>query len=489
VAGSGRPIVDRRDLFIGGEWVASGATGTIEVRSASTEEVIGRVPDATRGDIDRAVSAARAAFDHGPFPRWSPEERADAIGRLSRALQQRAPAIAELISRQNGCPAREAIGTQVFAATMVLDVYADITKGFGWVEERTGALGNPLRVRRLPVGVCAAITPWNVPLFIMAMKLGPALAAGCSVVVKPAPETPLDPYLLAEAITEAEIPPGVISIVSAGREASEYLVGHPGIDKVSFTGSSATGRSVAALCGEGLKRCTLELGGKSAAILLEDFDLTTQAAPLLASGLLNNGQACAAQTRILAPHSRYAEIVEALAAIVGAKKVGDALDPETEIGPLVAERQRDRVLGYLEAGVAAGARAACGGGRPKQLDRGWFVEPTLFADVDNGMSIAREEIFGPVLCVIPYEGEDQAVAIANDSPYGLSGSVWTQDPERGARVAERLRTGTVPINSPMLLDFRGPFGGFKQSGIGRELGPEGIAPYTEYQSIILPPRG
>jgi aldehyde dehydrogenase (NAD+) len=481
-------IAEHDELFIGNQWVRSDAKGRIDVRSASTEEVIGRVPDATKGDIDRAVAAAREAFDKGPFPRMAPEERADAIRRLSEALKKRGPAIASIISQQNGCPARESIGTQVFAATMVLDITADMAKNFNWVEERAGAFGNPVRVGRLPVGVCAGIIPWNVPLFIMALKLAPALAAGCTVVLKPSPETPLDPYLLGEAILEADLPPGVINIVAAGRETSEYLVTHLGIDKVSFTGSTGTGRRVASLAGEGLKRCTLELGGKSAAILLDDFDLEAHGAPLLASGLLNNGQACAAQTRILAPRSRYKEIVDGLGALMAAKKVGDALDPETEIGPLVAERQRDRVLGYLEDGKKAGARAVCGGGRPKSLSKGWFIEPTLFADVDNSMKIAREEIFGPVLCVIPYEGEAQAVAIANDSPFGLSGSVWSRDPEHAAQVAAQLRTGTVPINSPMLLDFRSPFGGFKQSGIGRELGPEGIAPYTEYRTIILPPR-
>jgi aldehyde dehydrogenase (NAD+) len=481
-------IAEHDELFIGNRWVPSDAKGRIDVRSASTEEVIGRVPDATKSDVDRAVAAAREAFDKGPFPRMAPEERADAIRRLSEALKKRAPAIAEVISRQNGCPTRESVGTQVFAATMVLDIHADMTKSFNWSEERPGAFGNPVRVGRLPVGVCAGIIPWNVPLFIMAMKLGPALAAGCTVVLKPSPETPLDPYLLGEAILEAELPPGVVNIVAAGRETSEYLVSHPGVDKVSFTGSSATGRRVASLAGEGLKRCTLELGGKSAAILLDDFDLESHGAALLSAGLLNNGQACAAQTRILAPRSRYKEIVEGLGALVAAKKVGDAMDPATEIGPLVAERQRDRVLGYLEDGKKAGARAVCGGGRPRQLPKGWFIEPTLFADVDNAMKIAREEIFGPVLCVIPYDGDDQAIAIANDSPYGLSGSVWSQDVDRAAKVASQLRTGTVPINSPMLLDFRSPFGGFKQSGIGRELGPEGIAPFTEYRSIILPPR-
>ena len=276
-----------------------------------------------------------------------------------------------------------------------------------------------------------------------------------------------------------------MNIVAAGAETSEYLVRHPGVDKVSFTGSTATGARIGAICGEQIKRCTLELGGKSAAIVLDDVDLAAAVPDLVGSGLLNNGQACGAQTRILAPRSRYDEMVEALAAAVGAMKLGDPMDPETNVGPVVSRRQRDRIAGYLEAGKSAGAVAACGGGRPASLPRGWYIEPTVFAEVTNDMKIAREEIFGPVLVVIPYDGEDEAVRIANDSEYGLCGSVWTADAEHGAAIASRVRTGCVAINTPYLVDFLAPFGGFKKSGIGRELGPEGIQPYTEYQSIIF----
>jgi betaine-aldehyde dehydrogenase len=414
------------------------------------------------------------------------EERADALSRISAGLQARAQQIADTISSENGSPAKWSIMGQVFSATMVLDTYADLARSYPFVDERMGGLGQPVRVRRAPVGVAAGIIPWNVPLFIMALKLGPAIAAGVPLVLKAAPETPLDPYFLAEAIIEADLPPGVVNIVAAQREVSEHLVRHPGIDKVSFTGSTAVGKRIGEICGGSMRRFSLELGGKSAAIVLDDWEIEPNIGQLVDSGLMNNGQACGAQTRILVSRARHDEVVDALAAHVGGLTTGDPLDPATDIGPLVAKRQHERVLGYLEAGTSEGARAVVGGGRPEHRERGWFVEPTVFAGADNSMRIAREEIFGPVLTVIPYEDEADAVAIANDSPYGLCGSVWSADPDHAAELGARVRTGCVAINSSLILDFRSPFGGFKESGMGRELGPEGIDEYVEHQSIILP---
>ena len=477
----------REQVYIGGDWVAPDATGVIEVISAHSEEVIGQVPDTSPADMDRAVAAARDAFDHGPWPRMTPAERAEGITRLSQAIQARAQEFADTISVANGSPKQWSLMGQVFSATMVLDTYARIATEYQFADDRMGALGSPITVLRQPVGVVAGIIPWNVPLFIAALKLGPAMAAGCPIVIKPAPETALDGYLLAEAVAEADLPPGVVNIVVAGRETGEHLVRHRGIDKVSFTGSTAVGRHIGALCGEQIKRCTLELGGKSAAIVLDDWNLDDAGiANLVASGLMNNGQACGAQTRILVSANRYDEVVDALAAKVGSMKTGDPLADDTEIGPLVAQRQQERVKGLLDAGKSAGARAIVGGGVPEDLPTGWYIEPTVFADVTNDMPIAREEIFGPVLSVIKYGTEEEAIAIANDSDYGLCGSVWTGDPEHGAEVGAQVRTGVVAINSAMILDFNAPFGGFKCSGIGRELGPEGIEGYTEYQTIIKP---
>lgn len=469
---------------IGGTRVAPAGTGTLDVISPATLEVVGRVPEATEADIDRAVAAAREAFDTGPWPRMRPDERADVMAATSAAITARLDEFATLITQENGSPYTFSQMGQVYAATAVLDYYTGLAREFAFEEWRTGMMG-PVLVRREPVGVVAGIIPWNVPLFITMLKLGPALASGSTVVLKPAPETPLDAMVLADILDEAGLPPGVVNVVPAGREVGEHLVRHPDVDKVAFTGSTAAGRRIGAICGEQLKRVTLELGGKSAAIILEDADLDATLPTLMPFALMNNGQACVAQTRILAPRSRYAEVRDALAEAVAGFKVGDPLDPATECGPLVAERQRDRVEGYIAKGREEGATLVVGGGRPAGLDRGWYVEPTLFADVDNAMTIAREEIFGPVLSLIPYESEDEAVAIANDSDYGLSGSVYTADPDHGLEIAKRVRTGTYAVNN-LGMDFGAPFGGFRASGVGRELGPEGLLAYLEDKSILMP---
>lgn len=472
-------------LYIGGEWAEPAGTSTFEVVNPATEEVVGSAPEATEADVDRAVEAARSAITSGPWAEMSAADRADVMARFHGLFLEQSDALANLITEEMGCPLLFSHFGQVGAAGMVLDYFAGLTRTFPFEEVRPGMLG-PALVRREPVGVVAGIIPWNVPLFITMLKLGPTLASGSAIVLKPAPETPVDTLVLAELAHEAGIPAGVFNVVPAGREVGEYLVTHDGVDKVSFTGSTAAGRRIGALCGERLRRCTLELGGKSAAIVMEDADPAAIMPELIPMGsMMNNGQACVAQTRILAPRSRYAEVVDAVTGFVAEMKVGDPADMENAIGPLIAERQRERVEGYISIGREEGARITTGGGRPSHLDRGWYVEPTVFADVDNKMRIAQEEIFGPVLAVIPYSDVDDAVRIANDSDYGLSGTVWTSDVDAGLDVARKVRTGTYTVNG-FAMEWGAPFGGFKSSGLGRELGPEGLGEYLEDKTINLP---
>ena len=473
----------REHFWIGGEHVAPSGTATIDVVNPFTEQVIARVPDGSPADMDRAVDAARTALD-GEWSRTTPQERAAFLSALSLQMQTRMDELATTITQEVGAPIWFSQMGQVFACSMVLDYYAGLAQTYAFEEGRQGVLG-PAIVRKEPVGVAAAVVPWNVPLFTAVLKLAPALLAGCTVVLKPAPETPLDAYALADMLGEIGLPKGVVNIVAAGREVGEHLVRHPGVDKVGFTGSTAAGRRIASVAGEQLKRVTLELGGKSAAIFLPDADLANAVPTTLGSSFMNNGQACVAQTRILVQRDQLAEVVDALCEHTAQQVVGDPLDPTTTIGPLVAERQRERVEGYLATAQKEGGKVAVGGGRPASQRTGWFVEPTVVVDVEPHHTIAQEEVFGPVVSVLAYDDVDDAVRIANDSQYGLSGSVYTADLETGIDVARRVRTGTYTVNG-FALEFAGPFGGFQSSGLGRELGPEGLEAYLESKTIALP---
>ncbi len=470
-------------LFIGGEWVAPAGSATFEVHSPYSHELVGQVPEGTNADIDRAVAAARDAFDNGPWPQMDPVERAGIVQKLADLYAAHLDDFATIITAEMGSPMLFSQMAQAPMPQVMLQYFVDLAKGFAFEERRDGLFG-PMLVRKEPVGVVGAIVPWNVPQFVSMSKIAPALVSGSTIVIKPAPETPLDMFLLAQLVEQAGIPAGVFNVVPAGREVGEYLVTHPGVDKIAFTGSTAAGRRIASLCGENLKRCSLELGGKSAAIVLDDADFESTVTGIEFSGLMNNGQACVAQTRILVPRASAAQWTEAIGAMAARQVVGDPAELTTTLGPLVAERQRDRVESYIAIGRDEGARVVAGGDRP-DTDTGWFVNATVFGDVDNSMRIAQEEIFGPVLCVIPYADEADAIRIANDSEFGLAGSVWTSDTDHGLDVARKVRTGTFGINQ-YLMDFSSPFGGFKASGLGREFGPEGLSAYLEPKSIALP---
>jgi acyl-CoA reductase-like NAD-dependent aldehyde dehydrogenase len=477
--------IDYPQLYIGGTWIAPVGHDTIGVHSPATEQRIGSVPRGNEADIDAAVAAARAAFDAPDgWATWEPKERADVLQRFAAELETRAGETARRVSMQNGMPIWLAQQFEAVFPALLIRYYSDLMTNAPEEESRPGMFGGISLVAKQPVGVVGAIVPWNVPQSISFLKIAPALAAGCTFVLKPAEETVLDAFLMAEAAAAAGIPDGVVNVVPGGREVGAYLVEHPGVDKVSFTGSTAAGRWIAERCGQLLRPVTLELGGKSAAIILDDADLASSLEPFFGCTLLNNGQICWLNTRVLAPRSRYSEIVDTITDFARSLKIGDPLDPETKIGPLVSQRQRERVEGYIEKGKSEGGRMTTGGSRP--FDQGWFLEPTIFADVDNDATVSREEIFGPVLSVIPYTDERDAVVIANDSIYGLGGSVWSSDPERATNVARRVRSGTVGVNH-YINDPVAPFGGIKQSGMGRELGPEGLHAFQVAKTIYLPP--
>lgn len=468
-------------FFIGGRWIEPISGQKLKVVSPATEELLLTYPEAGPADIDRAVAAARDAFDKGPWPRMQPTERAAHLRRVADLLTSRLDEIAHAWTLQVGAPislTKKLVGQN----PTLFNYYADLIETYPFVDERKRDDGGRVRVVKEPVGVCAAITPWNAPLVLLSYKVAAGLAAGCTIVAKPSPETPLEAYILAECIERAGLPEGVFNIVPAGREGGDYLVRHKGIDKVAFTGSTAAGKHIAAVCSERLARVSLELGGKSAAVLLDDADFKAALPSLMVYTMPITGQVCFSLTRVLVPERREREFLDLYLGAVSNIKVGDPFDPATQMGPLTMARQRDRVEGYIAAGRAEGARVACGGGRPQGIDRGYYVEPTVFTDVTADMRIVQEEIFGPVVSVLTYRDEDEAAAKANNSQYGLSGAVYSADPERGYRMARRMRTGSVTVNG-MIVDPKHPFGGFKQSGIGREGGPEGLDNYVETKTI------
>ena len=472
-------------LFIDGAWVAPAAGGTIEIISPHTEQVSAVVAEAREADMDAAVAAARRAFDEGPWGRTTPTERADYLRRMAAHLGPRQGELAAAFTAQIGAlagfaPFMAMQGTATFAT------YADMVDSYEWVKEQpsTQLPNTTAMVVREAVGVVAAIVPWNVPYGIMAQKVAPALLAGCTIVMKPAPETPLEAYIIAEAAEAAGLPPGVINLVPSHRDAADHLVRNAGVDKIAFTGSTAAGRRIASVAGERIARVTLELGGKSPAIVLDDMPTEAAAKILGRTITVLSGQVCAMLSRAIVPAHRHDELAQAIAAEMKTVRVGPPDDPATEMGPIAMQRQLERIEHYVESGKREGATLMAGGGRPAHLNEGFYFEPTLFANVDNSMTIAREEIFGPVLALIPARDEEHAIAIANDTDYGLNSAVLTSDPANVVRIGRRLRAGNVGHNG-MKADFSLPFGGFKQSGIGREGGAEGLAPYLETKVILV----
>ncbi|MFD9869867.1 aldehyde dehydrogenase family protein [Streptomyces niveus] len=462
-------------MYIGGEWRPATGADTIAVVNPATEQIIAEVPAGTAEDIDAAVRAARAAF-----PGWAatpPAERAARLTALRDALAARKDEIAETVTAELGSPLRLSKAVHASVPVTVAGSYAELAASYAF-EER---IGNST-VLMEPVGVVGAITPWNYPLHQIVAKVAPALAAGCTIVVKPAEDTPLTAQLFAEAVHEAGLPAGVVNVVTGiGAVAGQALAAHEDVDLVSFTGSTAVGRLIGATAGAAVKRVALELGGKSANVILPSADLAKAVKAGVANVMTNSGQTCSAWTRMLVHTDRYDEAVEAAGAAVAAYRAGDPHDELCRVGPVVNAGQRARVRGYIEKGIAEGARLVAGGVQPPH-DTGYFVAPTVFADVTPEMTIAQEEIFGPVLSILRYEDEDDALRIANGTVYGLAGAVWAGDREEAVAFARRMDTGQVDINGGRFNPLA-PFGGYKRSGIGRELGPHGLAEYLQTKSL------
>lgn len=465
------------EFYIDGCWQRPAAGGVIDVLSASTEEVIGSVPEGAPQDVDRAVEAARRAFDGG-WSETSVEERAGWLEKLAAGLNERADRIANIIAQEVGSPISMATSIQAGLPVMVTASYAKLVRE----AKLEHLIGNSLVVRE-PMGVAGAITPWNYPLHQIMAKVAPALAAGCTVVLKPSEVAPLNAFLLAETAMAIGLPPGVLNIVTGyGPVAGEAIASHPQVDMVSFTGSVRAGKRVATLAAETIKKVTLELGGKSAFVVLDDAPFEKAIPAGARNAMLNSGQTCSAWTRMVVPRNRQQEAVELAVHAISGLRLGDPLDPATRLGPLISATQRERVEAYIGKGKAEGARLVMGGGRPGGFPTGYYVQPTIFSDVQSRMTIAQEEIFGPVLSILPYDTEEEAVRIANDTVYGLAGGVWSADADRAMRVARRMRTGQVDINGGRYNPFA-PFGGYKRSGIGRELGLYGLEEYFQIKSM------
>jgi aldehyde dehydrogenase (NAD+) len=469
--------------LVAGRWLP--ATGEQRVvRSPIDGEVVHEVCFAGEAEIETALDAAQAAL---PRAAAVPKaQRARALRDLAAGLKRRAPDIAEIIVRENGCPSKNAMALQALNAGALLDAFATLAADHSFESTRQGLRGGQVIVQKVPVGVCVGITPWNVPVFLNCVKIAGAIAAGVPLVLKPSPETSGTTTLIAQALAELDLPAGMISVLHGERDVGRRLIEDRRVAKVSFTGSAKAGAEVATACALRFARCTLELGGKSAAVLLDDVDLPSVLPELLAAMLQNNGQICGAQTRLLIPRQRYGEILAVLGAAFDALRVGDPRHADTDIGPVISAAQRDKIEAIVKGAVADGARVIAGGYRPTGVPPGHYVTPTLLADVSVEMPIWREELFGPVIVACAYDTEDEAIALANHSPYGLAGSVWSPDLKRGAAIAARISSGTVSLNSRRVLDFGSPFGGLRQSGIGRELGPEGIDSFLESHAIIIP---